>query len=134
LGIRDYDLFEFLNPLSEPGIARIASSVRLLKKLTVLAIKSRPPKATNSAVEMLTASLLPYIFERNFEVKFGIGTQGARGTDGPGVRFVLACLDASGIKQASGEKYSAETIRTYWQNRRKGKMRRREPDKASKKI
>jgi hypothetical protein len=64
-------------------------------------------------------------------LQFGAGTSGDQHPEGPGIRFVLAFLNAAPIKQKNGKPYSAQTVRTYWSKSRAGKSRRA-PDKIRK--
>jgi hypothetical protein len=95
------------------------------------AIRRGPPrKPSLSPIEELIAVTLPQIYLDHFWLRFGAGTAGDSQASGPGIRFVIASLDAGSITGKGGRSYSVETVRTYWQNIQRGK-RRRAPDKTS---
>src|SRR5260370_37180948 len=83
-----------------------------------------------SPMRILIGNGLPHFFEKYFGRRFGAGTAGDRRADGPGIRFVRACLAAASITRPDGKPYSEETIRTYWQDAQK--RQRRATDKSRK--
>jgi hypothetical protein len=95
------------------------------------AIRRGPPKKPSlSPIAELIAVTLPRIYVDHFWLQFGAGTAGDSQASGPGIRFVIASLRAGSITGKGGKSYSAETVRTYWQNIQRGK-RRRTPDKTT---
>jgi hypothetical protein len=111
------------------AVPRLLTAITLINRWAIGALKSyQVPKNRYSGIELLVAQGLPHIFKKHFGKPFGAGTAGDRGADGPGIRFVLATLTAAFITRQDGKPYSAETVRTYWQNTQK-KRSRRTPDK-----
>jgi hypothetical protein len=114
------------------AILRVFAAINLLCHWTDgMLNKSRVPKLSYSAIEILVAQWLPRYYEKYFAQQFGAGKGGKAKAGGPGIRFVLACLKAAEIKGPNGKPYSAETVRRYWQIVRKRSPRRR-ADKSHK--
>jgi hypothetical protein len=84
-----------------------------------------------SAIEMLIGNSLPGFYKMYFGKRFGAGTAGGSYPNGPGIRFVRACLSAASVTRPGGEPYSNGTIRKYWANSQTLKFRRT-PDKRHK--
>ena len=100
----------------ELAVPRLLKAISLVTQWAKAALDSPRIPLQGSAVEILVGQALPDLFEKHFGTRFGAGTAGDRGAEGPGIRFVLASLTAASITRPDGKAYSAETIRTYWQN------------------
>jgi hypothetical protein len=125
------DLYPWLDPQEEWGVAAPDAVRTAFKGVEYLvewgehAIRRGPPKKHNlSPVADLVGIALPKVYQDHFWLPFGAGTAGDRQSSGPGIRFVLASLEAGSIRPLAGKSYSAETVRTYWQNVQSGKRRR----------
>ena len=70
-----------------------------------------------SAAMWLIGHELPRLYEKFLRKPFGSTVISRK--YGPGIRFILAILDAAGIVSSTGKKYSAITIRTYRRRARK---------------
>jgi hypothetical protein len=116
-------------------VPKLMAAVSLIAKWARAGLKQREIGSPRSAIEILIAQALPYFFTKHFEHPFGAGTAGDKNADGPGIRFVMACLEAGSIRRSDGEAYSAETVRTYWQAFKAKKLRRssksRKPERHS---
>jgi hypothetical protein len=118
---------------SEQVVQRSLAGLGHFSEIAKKAVRGGPsPKLKRSAIETLVAKWLPEIFNKHFGARFGAGTAGDSAAEGPGLRFVLACLGEAAILAPNGKKYSAETVRTYWHTARRGKSRRI-PDNSRKK-
>jgi hypothetical protein len=91
-----------------------------------------PPPRNPAPIVELIGKTLPTVYTEHFGLRFGAGTAGDGSSDGPGIRFAVAALTAGGITPQNGKNYSAETVRTYWQNFHHQKARRGS-DKSRKK-
>jgi hypothetical protein len=113
-------------------LPRLLTAISLMRRWAKAALNGPHISSSTSAIEMLIGQGLPHFYEKHFGKKFGAGTAGDRSADGPGIRFIRACLAAASVTRPDGKPYSVETIRTYWQNARK-RRRRRAPDKSREK-
>ena len=95
--------------------------------------RGRPPPRNPAPIVELIGKTLPTVYTEHFGLPFGAGTAGDGSPDGPGIRFTVAALTAGGITPKNGKNYSAQTVRTYWQNFHHQKARRGS-DKRTKKI
>jgi hypothetical protein len=115
----------FFDQRIDVAIPRLLTAIALLRSWAKGALnRSGVGRSRYSALETLVAQFLPHLFKRHFGKPFGAGTAGNRVADGPGIRFVLATLTAASITRQNGKPYSAETVRTYWQNAQKQRSRR----------
>lgn len=127
------DSFWF-DPRVELTVARLLTATRLMRCWAKAAVDEPQYSGGKfTAIEMLVGQGLPHFFEKHFGKRFGAGTAGDRSANGPGIRFVQACLAAASITRPDGKPYSVETIRTYWQNAQKHRYRRA-TDKSRKKT
>ena len=112
-------------------VPRLFAAISLIAKWARAGIRQMEVGSPRSAIEILIGQGLPFLFEKHFKRSFGAGTAGDVEADGPGIRFVIACLKAGSITRSDGKPYSVETVRTYRQEFKAKKFRR--SDKSRKK-
>jgi hypothetical protein len=100
---------------------QLLAAVRLMGRWARAAVdKPVPRDLPMSPIRILIGQGIPQLFEAHFGKRFGAGTAGDRRANGPGIRFVRACLAAASFTRPDGKPYSEETIRTYRQDVKKG--------------
>jgi hypothetical protein len=124
-GLREFD------PRVEVTVPRLLTAVSLMKRWANAAVDAPVVMSRISAIEMLIGNSLPGFYKMYFGKRFGAGTAGGSYPNGPGIRFVRACLSAASVTRPGGEPYSNGTIRKYWANSQTLKFRRT-PDKRHK--
>jgi hypothetical protein len=120
------------DPRVKLAVPRLLTAVGLMAHWARAAMDAPVAMSRMSAIEMLIGISLPHFYKMHFGKPFGAGTAGDRRADGPGIRFVRACLAAAAITRPDGKPYSEETIRTYWANAQTLRFRRG-ADKSRKK-
>jgi hypothetical protein len=129
-GLAPYELAEPLDnfpfPVNYRSDERLEQTIKGLNEITswmrpFLDAEVEPVIQSNrekmSAAIWLIGHELPRIYEKFFRKPFGSTLTSRK--YGPGIRFILLLLDATGIVSSRGKRYSAITIKTYRRRARK---------------
>jgi hypothetical protein len=92
------------------GVNEVTAWMQALLDARVSEIRQSSREKISAAVWLIGLEL-PRIYESFFKGPFGVTVSTKK--FGPGVRFIMACLDAVGISTAAGARFSPLTIKTY---------------------